>query len=182
MSRLDLVRAYAPRIADAVSPEQALTMYVPGYRPRNKFALCIAHQEDTPSMRIGPKYVHCFGCGFFGDSIEIVKRLFDIGALAALTKLNNDFGIGLPLGRRPTLRESMEIKARADKIAKERRDLKEERLARFERRIDLEKQLILLEDILNESRPTDRDAPFGSLFTYYTPKIEYLKYLIDCEA
>lgn len=182
MSRLDLVRTLAPRIRESVSPEQALTMYVPGYRPRNGFALCIAHQEDTPSMRVGPNFVHCFGCGFHGDSVEIVKRLFRLNALQALTKMNDDFAIGLPLGRKLTLRESMEIKARADEITKARRTLKDEQFARFERKLDLEQELFFLEDLRDEFRPTDPDAQFHPIFVYVTPKIEYLKYLIECEG
>lgn len=182
MSNLDLIRTLAPRIRESVSPEQALTMYVPGFRARDKFALCIAHQEDTPSMRIGPQIAHCFGCGFHGDSVEIVKRLFRLDTLQAMAKLNDDFALGLPIGRRLSLRESMEIKERSAQIVKARRELKEHQMAQFEQKLDWENELFFLEDLRDEFRPTDPDAPFHPIFVYATPRIEYLKYLLNCEA
>jgi hypothetical protein len=39
------------------------------------FAKCISHSDKTPSMKYYPKenHVHCFGCGFHGDAIEVIK-------------------------------------------------------------------------------------------------------------
>lgn len=182
MSKLDLIRTLAPRIREQVSPDQALTRYVPGYRAHNGFALCIAHQEDTPSMRIGPQIAHCFGCGFHGDSTELVKRLFHLDTLQAMSKLNEDFALGLPIGRKLTLRESMEIKERSAQIVKARHELKAQQMEAFERRISWERELQVLEDLRDEFRPTDPDEPFHPIFVYVTPKIEYLKYLLNSEA
>jgi DNA primase len=181
MIRLDLIRTIAPSIREMVSPEQALQAYIPGFRSQNGFALCIAHQEDTPSMRIGPVFAHCFGCGFHGDSLEIVKRIFHLDTFRAMEKLNEDFDLGLPLGRKLTLRESMEIKERSAAIAKARYNERAKRLYKLERRLALEQELFFLEDLRNEVRPVDRDAPY-TLFAIITREIERLKYTLACEA
>lgn len=42
---------------------------------RSGKAKCISHSDKTPSMQYYPKEnrVHCFGCGFHGDAIEVMK-------------------------------------------------------------------------------------------------------------
>lgn len=181
MRKLDLIRAFAPRINEAVSPEQVLRRYVPGFTVRNGFAVCIAHKEDTASMRVGPRYAHCFGCGFHGDALEITKRLLHFDAFTALVTLNADFALDLPLGRAITLRESLEIKERSERLARDRARIKEDRLAQLERKLDLEQEFFFLEDLRKEFQPTEPDAPFHPIWRYGVRRSEQVRYLLKCE-
>lgn len=71
---------------------------------RAGFANCVFHAGDrTASMRIydGTGGFHCFGCGESGDVISFVQKYFNLPFTAALTKLNDDFVLGLPLNSNP---------------------------------------------------------------------------------
>ena len=133
-------------------------------------------------MRVGPNFVHCFGCGFHGDSIEIVKQLFRLDTFQAMIKLNDEFQLGLPIERKLTLREAMEIHERSEQIARERAQTKADSMERFERRLDLEQQLFALQDFAAERRPTCRDSPFDPLFVYAVAQTEVIRYRLDYEC
>jgi DNA primase len=34
-------------------------------------ALCISHSEKGPSMHVYEDRVHCYGCGFHGDVVDV---------------------------------------------------------------------------------------------------------------
>lgn len=53
------------------------------------FAPCIAHDERTPSMKYykSNNKVKCFGCGFNGDTIDVVQKVFNLSAGEAIKKI-----------------------------------------------------------------------------------------------
>jgi hypothetical protein len=63
------------------------------------FARCPFHQEKTPSFKINREKntYHCFGCGEHGTVIDFVMRYFHITNIEAVTKLNDDFRLNLPI-------------------------------------------------------------------------------------
>lgn len=56
-------------------------------------ALCIWHQEKTPSMIYYPKdnRVKCYGCGKLGDVIDVVQEMFLLNKGEAIKKINNEY-------------------------------------------------------------------------------------------
>jgi hypothetical protein len=38
-------------------------------------ACCPIHQENTPSFRLYPDHLHCFGCGWHGDALDLAREL-----------------------------------------------------------------------------------------------------------
>lgn len=108
---------------------------------RAGFACCVVHEEKTPSMKIyeGEGGFHCFGCGATGDVITFVQKLFDVAFLEALTKLNQDFALGLMPDKPLTERQKRSVaqerfereKARAEK-ERERQRLEDEYWQAFE--------------------------------------------------
>jgi DNA primase len=83
-------------------------------------ARCVApdHQDTNPSMHLYDKHVHCYGCGFHGDVVDVwaAMRGFDRPMDAALG-LAGEYGIKLP-----------EISSAARKKAEERRNKEEQYL------------------------------------------------------
>lgn len=84
------------------------------------YAVCPFHKEVTPSFKIQGQYAHCFGCGWNHNIIKFVEEMFGLDFPSALEKINSDFGLGLPVNRRPTLREQRDAQRRYDKMQAER--------------------------------------------------------------
>ena len=82
-----------------------------GYSPnRAGFMRCPFHTEKDASMKIYPDHFHCFGCGASGSAIDFVCRVYGVGPLDAVKKINADFRLGLPVDREPDLAEMEEVK------------------------------------------------------------------------
>lgn len=111
----------AEEIKRSVPIQEAMALY--GMAPnKNGFVRCPFHEEDTPSLRLYPQTntFYCFGCGTGGDVIALVKRLFDCGYTDALSRLNDDFGLGL-FQRRSRQRETaVALRAQQERQAYER--------------------------------------------------------------
>jgi DNA primase len=86
------------------------------------FASCPFHREKTASMKIypGDRGFNCFGCGMHGDVIDLVAGLYGLDFLEAVNKLNNDFAVGLPIGRKVGRYRQMRMNASAREKIKAR--------------------------------------------------------------
>lgn len=87
---------------------------------RAGFCSCPFHQGDnTGSLKVydGSGGWHCFACGAGSSVIDFVMRHFGLPFDAAIEKLNEDFGLGLPIGSAL----SAEDRARAAAEARKRK-------------------------------------------------------------
>ena len=84
----------AADVKNAVSLKEALSSY--GIElDRSGFALCPFHREKTPSFKVKNDRFYCFGCNTSGDVIDFVQKYFGLSFTQALSKLDNDFSLGL---------------------------------------------------------------------------------------
>ena len=83
---------------------------------RAGFCCCPFHHEKTASMKLypGEKGFYCFGCHTGGDVISFAGRLLGLEPMAAVERLNADFGLALPLHRQPTQAERQEAQRRRE--------------------------------------------------------------------
>lgn len=117
---------YAEDIKGMITMPEVARMY--GLQvDRAGFAKCPFHSEKTGSFKVykGQGGYHCFGCGESGDVIDFVQKYFNLSFREALSKLNDDFHLGLPIGETRTPRQRMEdakkmFQARQVKEAKEK--------------------------------------------------------------
>src|SRR5918994_1479322 len=60
-------------------------------------ALCVSHSEKDPSMHVYENHVHCYGCGFHGDVVDVwaAQKGIDRPIEAALD-LAREFNVSLP--------------------------------------------------------------------------------------
>ena len=88
---------------------------------RGGMCLCPFHEERTPSAKIYPDSLHCFGCGTHVDVIGFTQKMFGLDKpIDAVKKLNEDFGLHIEIGRSPTAKEVSEYQKRiAEKRAYE---------------------------------------------------------------
>lgn len=92
---------YAYDIVGRVSMLDAAQAY--GLDPdRNGFCKCPFHGETAGSFKAysGSGGFHCFGCHAHGNVIDFVEKFFGIGFMDAMKKLNDDFSLGLPIGKK----------------------------------------------------------------------------------
>lgn len=83
-------------IKDNVNIVDIIQYYAPRKIETNGFCLCVNHSEKTPSMKIykGEGIAHCFGgCGFHGDSIDVVQTVLGISKTQAIARICNDFNL-----------------------------------------------------------------------------------------
>jgi len=88
-----------------------------GFTPNKVgFISCPFHLGDhKPSLKLYSKGRgwHCFSCNRGGSVIDFTAELFNLTPLAAVERLNTDFGLGLPLHRKPTLGEMQAVRRQA---------------------------------------------------------------------
>lgn len=73
---------------------------------RSDMCICPFHAEKTASMKIYDKGFRCYGCGEGGDTIEFVRKYFNLNnTLEAAHKINEDFNLGIQTDKRPTKSE-----------------------------------------------------------------------------
>lgn len=77
---------------------------------RAGFICCPFHAEKTASLKLYDRSFHCYGCGAGGTVIDFVAMLFQLDALGAVKRLNEDYRLGLDLDGRPDPDELRERK------------------------------------------------------------------------
>lgn len=80
---------------------------------RGGMCICPFHEERTPSAKIYPDALHCFGCGTHVDVIGFTQKMFGLDKpIDAVKKLNEDFGLHIDIGKSPTAEEVSEYQKR----------------------------------------------------------------------
>ena len=105
---------FANEIRSRLDTQEVFEYY--GLRPnRSGFVFCFSHNERTPSLKVykGNGGYYCFGCGAHGSVIDFVMQYFSISFLDAIKKLNEDFSLGLPIGKKLDRREQLEMQRQA---------------------------------------------------------------------
>lgn len=97
---------------------------------RNGMARCPFHNDKHPSMKIDQNY-YCFSCGAKGDAVNYVAALFGLSQLEAAKKINEDFTLGILIGKPEAKRKQ---NSRVNK--KEKVPTKEERVRFVRKKID----------------------------------------------
>ena len=97
---------------------------------RNGMACCPFHNDKHPSMKIDRNY-YCFACGAKGDAVNYVAVLFELSQFEAAKKINEDFSLGIPIGKQEVGR-----KRKPEVRKKEKIPTKEERIQFVQKKID----------------------------------------------
>lgn len=81
---------------------------------RKGWAVCPFHSDKHPSMSFKNGRFRCWACNASGDSIDFTGKLLGLEPLAAAERLNADFGLNLPLHRKPTPAEMQTAQRRRE--------------------------------------------------------------------
>lgn len=113
-------------IADAVkrsvTARQAAEMLGLNPNPAG-FCRCPVHGEKTGSMKLypGQRGWYCFGCHQGGSVIDLVMACCGLEMIAAVSMLNDEFNLGLPVGHEATREQEEEARKRQAEREAERK-------------------------------------------------------------
>ena len=127
----------------------------------------------------GDKGFYCFGCGCSGDIFDFVKNIFNINFAEAQIKLNNDFGLNLPIGEKLDRRKQMQI-AKEQFKKKQEQERKKKRLEALQNALDS-----ALDDFIRYDknkqiyRPTQFSVELHPLFVEAIRNYEHAKHKLE---
>ena len=73
------------------TPTELLQQYY-GLTPKRGKVCCFVHADRTPSMKVYSDKVHCFGCGWHGDSLDIYAKANNMALQEAIRHLRHQAG------------------------------------------------------------------------------------------
>ena len=97
---------------------------------RRGMAVCPFHGDRDASLKVyrDPRRGwHCYGCHAGGDVIDFAMRLYGVGFREAVSRINEEFSLGLPIGepmtgaQRRAMREEIE-RAKQARLVLQRRE------------------------------------------------------------
>ena len=105
---------YANEIKSILTMPQVLDYYGIERNRANRIR-CVLHNGQNFNCGIKDHYIHCFVCGQSADVIKFVQVYFDLDFQSAISKLNDDFRLGLPIGKKIDRRTQLEMNKAAFK-------------------------------------------------------------------
>ena len=149
---------------------------------RGNFICCPFHNEKTPSLKLydGNRGFYCFGCGEHGSVIDFVMRYFGLDFQSAISKLNDDFNLGLPIGKKIDRRTQLEMnkaaferKRKIESEKKHREQIESACWAAFD-------EWKRLDDNRRNYAPKSPTEPLHPLFVEALKNIDGAEYKLSC--
>ena len=149
-------------------------------RNRSNRIRCVLHNGQDFNCGIKDHYIHCFVCGQSADVIKFVQVYFSLDFKSAISKLNDDFLLGLPIGQKIDRRKQLEMQRQAflRKRETDARKAEQERLEKdywtaFEewKRLDYNKR---------NYAPKTPSEPLHPLFVEALQNISGAEYRLEC--
>lgn len=154
-----------------------------GLQPNRKgFICCPFHNEKTPSFKVykGNGGYHCFGCGEHGGVIDFVMRYFDLSFKEAITKLNNDFCLGLPIGEKLDRRKQLDMAKRSFKARREREAKQNEHNRLKNARETALDEWVRLDKQKTKYKPKTQNEDLHPLFVEAIINLPHAEYRLEC--
>ena len=70
---------------------------------------CPIHSGSDRNCGVKDEYIHCFVCGSTVDVVGFEMQYFNLDFMKAISKLNDDFNLGLPIGKKIDRRTQLEM-------------------------------------------------------------------------
>ena len=171
---------YASYINKHVSMSAAVAKYVSATPKQNRIP-CPIHGGNNYNLHFNDNVYHCFVCGDGGDVISFVRHVFNASFTVAIDRLNTDFALGLPIGRRPTLREQREAQIKQRELEAERAKREAEKQAYDALYNALWGEFARLDKQRMAYAPQSTDEEFNPLYVEAVSNISNVCYRIDTQ-
>ena len=170
---------YANEIKSRLTMPQVLDYYGIERNRANRIR-CVLHNGQDFNCGIKDHYIHCFVCGQSADVIKFVQVYFGLDFQSAISKLNDDFNLGLPIGKKIDRRTQLEInkaaferKRKAEQQQKERQKIEDDYWSAFD-------EWKRLDDNKRNYAPKTPTEPFHPLFVEALNNIAGAEYNLSC--
>lgn len=173
-----LIRDAAAIVRGNLTMEQIVGVYLPNERIKRGFISCPFHGETVGSLKLYDDSFYCFGCHAGGDAVDFVRRLFNLSAADAVTRLNDDFALGLPLSN-ATMRDRLDAKRRSAELLRKRKHAATARRRRADAYADASDKYAELTVQMRDNAPVDHDAPFPDAWIAAARKIDQAAWELD---
>ena len=170
---------YANEIKSRLTMPQVLDHYGIERNRANRIR-CVLHNGQDFNCGIKDHYIHCFVCGQSADVIKFVQVYFGLDFQSAISKLNDDFCLGLPICQRIDRRKQIEMgriaferKRKAEQQQKERQQIEDDYWGAFE-------EWKRLDDNRSNYAPKSPTEPLHQLFVEALKNIAGAEYNLSC--
>lgn len=176
------MRMFIPQIKASVTVRQLLEHN--GVRiNRQGFCVCPLHGDRDASLKVygGERGWTCYGCHKGGDVINLAKELYGVNLSGAVRRLNDEFGLRLPLDEKPD-RKAMFL-FRAGQIRRETEREREEHRRELEEKEywDWYDMWLYLDRCVAELEPERGEEPSAAFRGYLQMRAYYADRLKDLE-
>ena len=169
---------YADEIKSRLKMPEVLRYY--GFDIKRGRIPCPIHSGSDRNCGVKDEYIHCFVCGATVDVVGFEMQYFNLDFPKAISKLNDDFGLGLPIGKKIDRRTQLEM----NKAAFERKRKIE---AEKKRKEQIENDYWTafdewkrLDDNKRNYAPKTPSEPFHPLFVEAIKNISGAEYRLEC--
>ena len=141
---------------------------------------CPFHNGKDNNCGVKQDYIHCFVCDESADQIWFVRKYFNLDFIEAITKLNDDFNLCLPIGEKMSRRKQIDMAKRSYEMRKKREETTNEEnrlrdnyykaLEYFEK---LEKHKVIY-------KPKNESEELHPLFVEAIKNYELAKHRLEC--
>ena len=144
---------------------------------------CPFHGVKTASLKVyeDPKRGwHCFGCGAGGSVIDMAMLWYGTDYKQTTIRLNEDFGLNLPIGQRLSLNEYRAINDEIERHRKERKALQESEEQAHKAYLDAFEAWMKNEQIIQQKQPQGHFAEPDEEWLEAKMRQPELTYEMDC--
>ena len=170
---------YANEIKSRLKMQQVLDYYGIERNRANRIR-CVLHNGQDFNCGIKDHYIHCFVCGQSADVIKFVQVYFCLDFQSAISKLNDDFRLGLPIGKKIDRRTQLEMnkasferKRKIESEKKRREQIESDYWAAFD-------EWKRLDDNKRNYAPKSPTDPLHPLFVEALKNIAGAEYNLSC--
>ena len=169
----------ADEIKTRVSMPELLSHYGFSVNGKNRMP-CHIHGGKNDNLGIKEKYCHCFKCGYNADVIKFVQDYFSLNFAEAVSKINNDFSLGLPIGEKMDRRTKTDI-ARQSFLKKRAEKEKEKEKQKLELEWeDSHGDFIRIDRQKRQHKPRSICEQLPAEFIEALKETQYAKYRLEC--
>lgn len=174
---MNIMIDYAEEIKSRVDLADLIRFY--GFEPVHNRIPCPFHNGKNRNLGIKNNSYKCFVCGEHGDAISFVQNYFNLDFLSAISKINDDMMLGLPIGKKLSPKEQAEAERKSEEHCKKIKERKERHKALQKVYDDALDEWIKLDMVKQNCAPKSPSDDLSAAYVYALKHIDYAAYKLD---